>query len=590
MRKLVSLTLAILMILSVVPLSVLSVGAETVTSGVVENITWTLDGTKLTISGNGNMPSFYYTSVPWPTTITEVVIEEGVTSITNRVFRYCYDIKDLTIPKSMKIINGLYYCNIERLHIPNIETWLEMTYIYYDVFSSVENLYCNGELIKDLVLPEGVKKISDNAFNGYNKLESVTFTTLPVTVGEDAFFDCENLKDVYIDDLYGWVTSDFKGAERYFDSASGDYVGGIAFSNPLYNADNLFLKGELVSGEITIPNSLTEIGQGVFCGYDKITKVIIPDSVKRIDYGAFQFCQNLKEVYLGKNVLTIGKRAFYDCKELKKITVHNKLWAIGSEVFSGCTSLSDVWYKGVKDEANKIQYQYGDGYSTNALFRKATWHYIKDKTLAKVGNTWYLYENNKKSQKSELVKYEGKWFFVLFGIWYSKYTGVIEHKNVLFYIKNGRWKQNYNGMAKYNGYCYYFKNGKASQEKNGFVTYDGRVYYIKDGKQVKESQILKYKGKEYFFKNGVKSTYTGLLRHNGKWYYLKKGAWYKGKAIVRYVPKKVEIKKGVYIYSYYLADYKGELFYVNNGYAQLNFSGKVTVGGKTYNIKNGIVV
>jgi hypothetical protein len=80
------------------------------------------------------------------------------------------------------------------------------------------------------------------------------------------------------------------------------------------------------------------------------------------------------------------------------------------------------------------------------------------------------------------------------------------------------------------------------------------------------------------------------MRHNGKWYYLKNGIWSKEKAIVRYKPQKVKIRDGLYIYSYYLADYKGELFYVNNGYAQLSFSGKVTVDGKTYKIKNGIVV
>ena len=76
---------------------------------------------------------------------------------------------------------------------------------------------------------------------------------------------------------------------------------------------------------------------------------------------------------------------------------------------------------------------------------------------------------------------------------------------------------------------------------------------------------------EKFLVKGGKwsSAVTTLTKKNGKWLYVKNGKWSKAKDLVKY---------------------KGKTFYVNKGFAQLDFSGKVTVSGKKYKIKNGKVI
>ena len=72
--------LTLLMLAALFPLSVLPASAAT--SGTTGDCTWRLNGTKLTLSGNGAMGDYSYASrAPWGSDITSVVMEDGVTSI-----------------------------------------------------------------------------------------------------------------------------------------------------------------------------------------------------------------------------------------------------------------------------------------------------------------------------------------------------------------------------------------------------------------------------------------------------------------------------------------------------------------------------
>lgn len=60
-----------------------------------------------------------------------------------------------------------------------------------------QNLYYNGELVTNLVIPEGVYSISDYCFYNYDKLESITLPSTTEIVGWQAFDGCDNLTEVY---------------------------------------------------------------------------------------------------------------------------------------------------------------------------------------------------------------------------------------------------------------------------------------------------------------------------------------------------------------------------------------------------------
>ena len=91
MKKVLSLILSVVLIISLLPTGVFSVVASAATTGTTGECSWTLDGTVLTISGSGAMGNYNNTSncAPWGTDITEVIIENGVTSIGAFAFYRC---------------------------------------------------------------------------------------------------------------------------------------------------------------------------------------------------------------------------------------------------------------------------------------------------------------------------------------------------------------------------------------------------------------------------------------------------------------------------------------------------------------------
>ena len=70
---------------------------------------------------------------------------------------------------------------------------------------------------------------------------------------------------------------------------------------------------------MTIPNSVTEIGEGAFYGCTGLTSVTIPNSVTEIGESAFYGCTGLTSVSIGNSVTTIDNWAFCRCTGLKKV-------------------------------------------------------------------------------------------------------------------------------------------------------------------------------------------------------------------------------------------------------------------------------
>ncbi|MBR0509456.1 MAG: leucine-rich repeat domain-containing protein [Clostridia bacterium] len=72
---------------------------------------------------------------------------------------------------------------------------------------------------------------------------------------------------------------------------------------------------------VSIPNSVTSIGDWAFCGCSGLTSVTIPNSVTSIGDWAFGSCRSLLAITIPNSVTSIGKRAFADCPELTEIKV-----------------------------------------------------------------------------------------------------------------------------------------------------------------------------------------------------------------------------------------------------------------------------
>ena len=93
---------------------------------------------------------------------------------------------------------------------------------------------------------------------------------------------------------------------------------------------------------MTIPDSVTNIGEGAFSGCSGLTSVTIPDSVTSIGYMAFSGCSGLTSVTIPDSVTNIGSYAFYGCSGLTSVTIPDSVTSIGDSAFDGCSGLTSV--------------------------------------------------------------------------------------------------------------------------------------------------------------------------------------------------------------------------------------------------------
>ena len=143
MKKIMAMLTAVLLIMTVIPLSAF---ATTATSGTTGDCTWRLDGTVLTISGNGKMRDYsLHYETPWHSSgLTVVIIEPGVSTIGNWAFVGHVSLTGFTIPDSVTSIGDfafLYCSSLTSITIPD-----SVTSIGNDPFSYCTSLtsFTNG--------------------------------------------------------------------------------------------------------------------------------------------------------------------------------------------------------------------------------------------------------------------------------------------------------------------------------------------------------------------------------------------------------------------------------------------------------------
>ena len=93
---------------------------------------------------------------------------------------------------------------------------------------------------------------------------------------------------------------------------------------------------------ITIPNSVTSIGDDALYGCSGLTSVTIPNSVTTIGICAFSGCFGLTSVTIPNSVTSIGTEAFWGCKGLTSVTIPNSVTSIGGSAFRYCSGLTSV--------------------------------------------------------------------------------------------------------------------------------------------------------------------------------------------------------------------------------------------------------
>ena len=229
--------------------------------------------------------------------------------------------------------SGLDFVYIEKIEIPSTYNGKVVTQIVQNGFKGVTSL-------KEIVIPNSITTIGEYAFydcnnliynvkdglkyigNGENKylylaavvdtnITSATIDSNCRFIGEDVFDFCESLESVVMGNS---VTTIGENAFYYCKSLESVVMG----------------------------NSVTTIRREAFYGCESLKEIEIPNSVTTIGDYAFEYCNNLKKVTIGDSVTTIGDSAFHNCISLESVVIPNGTTTIGSGAFEYCTSLESV--------------------------------------------------------------------------------------------------------------------------------------------------------------------------------------------------------------------------------------------------------
>ena len=156
------------------------------------------------VSGTGKISDFTLFD-GYRNSIKNIVLEEGIQEIASYAFKNCTNLESITIPQSLTVIEMDVFegcTNLKRVDITDISKYASIGnwgYLSSPTCYSAD-LYLNGELITDLVIPADVKYVDSYAFYGCDCIISSVISDGVSSLGNNIFNYCTNLKSIVIPD------------------------------------------------------------------------------------------------------------------------------------------------------------------------------------------------------------------------------------------------------------------------------------------------------------------------------------------------------------------------------------------------------
>ena len=407
MKRVLSLVMTALMLVSALSLHAFSASALDATGKLGKNITYDYNSEtgEVYIHGSGEMYSSegeyeYYSPFQEETGIKHVIIDEGITTLSDGLFKDCTSLISVGLPDSLKLIDydAFYNCrSLMGIVIPKGVTQLSssafsecvsLTTIKVD---SANPKYdsrndCNGiiETEKNLLvkgcnnttIPNEITEIGFMAFADCEELTSMTVPDSVKIIGYEAFIGCVRLETINLPSTLDLIDGYAFENTAFYNDAS-NWEDGVLY------LDNYLIKAKSINGAYEVKDGTRLIASNAFAG-TSITEITFPNSIKGVGGEAFYYCDDLERVnissleawcnidfddsyhegvstanpvacseklYVNGKLLTsleipdgvtkIGNWAFAGLK-ITSVKFNDELTSIGNNAFYECSSLSSI--------------------------------------------------------------------------------------------------------------------------------------------------------------------------------------------------------------------------------------------------------
>ena len=230
----------------------------------------------LSIYGSGKVPASL--SATWtssktvkfnPGGVTEIIIEEGITGINERLTRpFKNNTISVTLPSSLAYIAESTFNNYTKLETVTIPDNSKLKYIYTSAFEKCTSL-------KNINLPEGLESIYSRAFISCSNLTDLTLPSTLTRIDEIAFSNGPRFKNNELTVPKGVTTITSRSFENIKDLKT-----------------------------INVENGVTKIEGYAFADNDSLTRINLPSSITSVEYTACKYYAEEKyatcDIYIDK--------------------------------------------------------------------------------------------------------------------------------------------------------------------------------------------------------------------------------------------------------------------------------------------------
>ena len=317
----------------------------------------------------------YYGAFEGCSSLKTVSLPNRLQYIGYNCFSGCSSLELTTLPSDLKYISSKSFAGCQSIKNITLPSTLEFIGAY--AFS--------GTGLESIVIPDSVESIESYAFSSNFDLTSVTIGSGVTYIGDSAFLYCQALREIVIptnvvrlgNNLFGycdsltirvvretkpkdwnvsWNSNCYVVWGYKFDVKTSDYTYAISEVNGnktaiLTNVNpniSHFKPSENVGEENEY--LLTAFRPDLLKDNENVEDVTIPGSITSIGEQFCQGCSNLKTVVLQDGVKSIGNNCWFNCASLKAIVLPESLETIGSQILQNCNALEKVYYKGTPEQ------------------------------------------------------------------------------------------------------------------------------------------------------------------------------------------------------------------------------------------------